>query len=199
MTVQERPTIQERRRTRRFSLAATVWLTAVWVLLWGDLSWANVLAGLAIALVVGTALRMPPVEFSGRLHPVSLAYLAGRFLVEIAVASFQVALLAFSPGRTPRSAVIGVQMRSHSDLYLTLTAEITSLVPGTIVVEAHRITGMLYVHILDVDLAGGLEAAHEHVLTTEARLMRAIASDDELRAAGLTRRRKHPAEPEVGR
>lgn len=187
------------RSSRRFSLAATIWLTVVWVLLWGDLSWANVLAGLAIALVVGTALRMPPVEFSGRIHPVPLAFLAGRFLVEIVVASFEVALLAFSPGRVPRSAVIGVQLRSHSDLYLTLTAEVTSLVPGTIVVEAHRVTGMLYVHVLDVDLAGGLEAAHEHVLKTEARILRAIASDDELRAAGLTRHRRARSDREVTR
>lgn len=185
--------VQPSRRSRRFSLAASIWLTVVWVLLWGDLSVANVLAGLAIALVVGTTLRMPPVEFSGRVHLLSLIRLAGTFLVEVVVASAQVALLAFAPGRAPRSAVIGVQMRSHSDLYLTLTAEITSLIPGTIVVEAHRITGMLYVHILDVDLAGGLEVAHQHVLLTEARLMRAIASDDELRAAGLTRRRRTPA------
>lgn len=188
------------RRPRHISLAAVVWLTVVWVLLWGDPSAANVLAGLAIALVVGMTLRMPLVEFSGRVHPLPLLYFGGRFLAEIVVASFQVAVLAFSPGRVPRSAVIGVQMRSHSDLYLTLTAEVTSLVPGTIVVEAHRVTGMLYVHILDVELAGGLEAAHDHVLETEARLLRAIASDDELRAAGLTRsRRAHAVAQGVGR
>ena len=183
-------TLHPRRRSLRFSLAAVVWLTVVWVLLWGDLSVANVLAGLAVALFVGTTLRMPSVEFGGRVHVPWLLSLAGWFLAEITLASFQVAVLAISPGRLPRSAVIGVQLRSHSDLYLTLTAEVTSLVPGTIVVEAHRITGMLYVHILDVEIAGGLEAAHHHVLETEARILRALASDAELEAAGVTRSRR---------
>ena len=36
-----------------------LWLTVVWVLLWGELSVANVLAGLVVALVVGFTLRMP--------------------------------------------------------------------------------------------------------------------------------------------
>ena len=61
-------TLHPRRRSLRFSLAAVVWLTVVWVLLWGDLSVANVLAGLAVALFVGTTLRMPSVEFGGRVH-----------------------------------------------------------------------------------------------------------------------------------
>lgn len=176
-----------RRRGLPFSIASAIWLMVVWVLLWGDLSVANLLAGAAIAVAVGLVFRMPAVEFAGRVHLVSLGYLLIRFVADLVVASAQVVALALTPGREPRSAVIGVQLRSHSELYLTLTAELTSLVPGSIVVEAHRVTGMLYVHVLDVGLVGGLERARHHVLDNEARVLRALASDAELARAGLTR------------
>jgi multicomponent Na+:H+ antiporter subunit E len=185
-----------RRRGLRYSVAATAWLTAVWVMLWGDLSAANVLAGVVLALVVGLALRMPSVHFTGRVHLVPLARLLVVFARDLVVASIQVVRMAFWFGRLPHSAVIAVQLRSPVDLYLTLTAELTSLVPGSIVVEAHRTTGMLYVHVLDVGISHGLAAARQHVLDNEARVLRALASDAELRAAGLAR---NPKDPPPGR
>lgn len=191
--------LHPRRRQLRFTIVSTLWLTALWVLLWGDLSWANVLGGLALALLVTALLPMPRVDFHGRLHPWSMLYLLYRFVVDLVVASAQVAWLAIDPRRTPRSAVIRVQLRSHSDLYLTLTAELVSLVPGSIVVEAHRVTGTLYVHTLDLDMSGGLEAARNHVLASEALVLRALASDAELEEIGLPRRpaRRTDANPEA--
>jgi multicomponent Na+:H+ antiporter subunit E len=108
-----------------------------------------------------------------------------RFAADVVRASFEVSLIALRPGYVPHGAVIGVQLRSHSDLYLTLTAELSSLVPGSLVVEAHRLTGMLYLHVLDVRQSGGIEAARQAVLDQEERVLRAFASDEELAAAGL--------------
>jgi len=191
--------LHPRRHALRFSLATTAWLTVVWVLLWGDLSVANVLAGFVLAVGVGLVFRMPPVHFAGRVHPLSTLYLIAVFVRDLVVASAQVVTLALTPGRRPRSAVIAVSLRSPSDLYLTLTAELTSLVPGSVVVEAHRTTGMLYVHVLDVGIVGGLEKARSHVLDNEARVLRALASDAELAQAGLPRNPRHASPQEVGR
>lgn len=179
--------LHPRRRTIGFHVVTTVWLTAVWVLLWGDLSPANVLGGLAISLVVTRALPMPAIDFHGRIRPLGLLHLLYRFAIDLVVASVQVAWLALDPRRRPSSAVIAVHLRSHSDLYLTLTAQLVSLVPGSVVVEAHRTTGRLYVHVLDVATAHGVEAAREHVLLVEERVLRALASDAELAEAGMTR------------
>ncbi len=173
------------RRARRFTWGSVLWLTAVWVFLWGDLSVGNVLAGLVIALAVTGALRMAPIEFHGRVRPWGVVVLAARFAFDLVQASFEVAFIALRPGYTPRGAVIGVQLRSHSDLYLTMTAELCSLVPGSLVVEAHRLTGVLYLHVLDVRQAGGIERARQAVLDQEKRVLRAFASDAELRAAGM--------------
>ena len=167
--------------------AAVLWLTTVWVLLWGTVSVANVLGGLVVAVVVTALLPMPPIEFNGRVHLGALVHLVLRFVKDLVVASAQVTAVAMRPGRMPRGAVIAVQLRSHSDLYLTLTATLCSLVPGSIVVEAHRLTGRLYVHVLDVD-ESGIEAARQDVLDIEARVLRALASDAELEQAGVGRR-----------
>lgn len=180
---------------RKVSLARRVWaralplilLTLVWVFLWGDASPGTVVAGLVVAVVVVRVLPMPAAVGTGRVHLISLGYLVWRFVADLVLASVQVAGLALQRGRVTRGAVIGVRLRSQSDVYLTLTAALCSLVPGSIIVEAHRLTSVLYVHVLDVDQAGGIEKARQHVLATEARVMRALASDAELAVAGLTR------------
>lgn len=177
--------LHPRRRAWRTQWATVAWLTVVWVFLWGDLSVGNVLAGLVLALAVTSGLRMAPIEFHGRIRPVGLVRLFVRFAADLVRASFEVSLIALRPRYVPRGAVIGVQLRSHSDLYLTMTAELATLVPGSLVVEAHRLTGMLYLHVLDVQQSGGIEAARQSVLDQEERVLRAFASDEELAAAGL--------------
>lgn len=173
----------------RAQWGTTLWLAVVWVLLWGDLSVANVLAGLLLGYLVTHGLRMTPIDFHGRIRPLGLAHLVGRFVLDLVRASFEVSLLALRPRHVPRGAVIGVQLRSHSDLYLTMVGELCSLVPGSLVVEAHRVTGMLYLHVLDVEQSGGIEAARRVVLEQEERVLRAFASDEELAEAGLPLRR----------
>lgn len=177
--------LHPRRSRWRTQWATIVWLTVVWVLLWGDLSVGNVIAGAGLALLVTTGLRMAPIQFQGRVRPRGLLVLVARFVLDVVRASAEVSAIALRPRYTPRGAVIGVQLRSHSDLYLTLTAELCSLVPGSLVVEAHRLTGMLYLHVLDVHASGGIEAARRTVLEQEERVLRAFASDDELREAGV--------------
>lgn len=177
--------LHPRRARWRTQWATVVWLTVVWVLLWGDLSVGNVLAGLGLALLVTTGLRMTPIQFGGRVRPGALVVLVGRFVLDLLRASAEVSAIALRPRYQPHGAVIGVQLRSHSDLYLTLTAELCSLVPGSLVVEAHRLTGMLYLHVLDVRTSGGIEGARQAVLDQEERVLRAFASDEELRAAGV--------------
>lgn len=184
------------RRPRRFALHPVLitWLTAVWVLLWNDLSLANVVNGVLIAVLATMLLPLTPVPFEAHLRPWAALVLLARFAWDVVVASVQVAVLALSPRRVPRGAVIRVRLRSHSDVVLTMTAELASLVPGSIIVEAHRLTGTLYVHVLDVETAGGLEAARRHVLEQEQRILYALATDDELADAGLA-----PARRRAGR
>ncbi|WP_251839248.1 Na+/H+ antiporter subunit E [Oceanitalea stevensii] len=180
---------QEHRPRGRFRPRANwgilLWLTAVWVALWGDLSLANVVIGAFLAVLVTAVLPLPSTPFDGRFRPWGVVLLLAYFLWDVVKASVEVAALAVRR-KPPRGAVIRVRLRSHNDVYLTMVAGMTSLVPGSVVIEAHRITGTLYHHILDVDMHGGLERAHQAVLDQEERILRAFGSREELIEAGLT-------------
>ncbi|WP_432544484.1 Na+/H+ antiporter subunit E [Kineococcus sp. SYSU DK002] len=165
----------------RVSLPVLVWLVVLWLLLWGDLSWANVLSGTALALVVTLVLPLPTVSFGIRVRPLRIAALLARFLVDLVAASAQVAWLAVRPGRQPRNSVVRVPLHSGSDLFVAMTAEVVSLVPGSVVVEigapsAQGGLGSIYIHALGVHTEEGLERTRRDVLLTERRIMRTFAT-----------------------
>jgi multicomponent Na+:H+ antiporter subunit E len=171
------------RRRHPPTLVAVVVLTAVWVLLWDRPSVFIIITGVLLAVGVTLVFPLPPIELhGGRLRLGALAELAGRLLVDLVRSSFGMVGLAFRFGRTPRSAIVRVQLRSRSDLYLTQTAEMVSLVPGTIVLDARRATSMLYIHVLDAVEPDDLARAVQDVLDAEARVIRAFGSADEIAA-----------------
>jgi multicomponent Na+:H+ antiporter subunit E len=159
---------------------AVLLLAAVWVLLWGDVSWANVLAGLGLGALVVVVFPLPPVVADTRFRLVPFAVLAGRFVGDLVLASFQVAWTALRPGRTPQGALVQVRLRNPDDAFLTLTTVLSSLVPGSLVVEVRRRTGLVYVHVLDIESAGGPAGVRRDILRLEERVLRALASDDVL-------------------
>jgi len=169
----------------RVSIPTVVWITTIWVLLWGEVSPGNIVAGLVIGLTVQSLLPLPPVGYHGRIRPRWLAYLIIRFIMDLIVASFQVAFLALTPRHVPHTAVLRVELRTESDLYLFITSEIATLVPGSVIVEALRRNGVIYVHVLDLERVGGVESARKNVLAIEERVLKALASDEELASAGI--------------
>jgi multicomponent Na+:H+ antiporter subunit E len=183
VTGEEPPVGRVRSRVGRWrdQAAALGWLVLIWNLLWGDFSWGNLLGGLLAGMAVLVFFPLPPVTFAGRVRPRALLALAGRFVAELVVASVHVAAVAVRPGFVPRSAVIGVPLRVRTDLNLALTAELVSLVPGTLILEVDREAAILYLHVLDVRGPQGLADNRQRVLDIERRIVRAIGSADELR------------------
>jgi multicomponent Na+:H+ antiporter subunit E len=170
------------RARRRISPAASVVLIVVWVLLWDQVSLFIVLTGLLLALLVGIVFPLPPIDLHGRFRPLQGLRLVGHLLADAFRASVDVVRLAFRFGTVPRSSIIRVKLRSRSDLYLTLTAEQVSLVPGTIVLEAHRSTSTLYLHVLGATDEATIAKAVEDALDAEARALRAFGSAAEVSA-----------------
>lgn len=174
-----RPAAPRRRRTFQPRAIATIALA--WVLMWDRITWGNVVNGILVGLFVTYAFPLPSIEFSGRLRPHRLAWLIIRFLGDLVAATWQVLRLALGT-RRPRNAVIEVQLRTRSDFYLTLTAELIALVPGSVVIDARRSTSVLYLHLLDVEREGAIEAQRRHVLVVEERVVRALGSREEIDA-----------------
>lgn len=175
---------REHRRWGRPNLISVFWLTVVWTALWGGFTPFRVFSGILVSLAVLVLLPLPPAGLEWTFRPVAALRLAAVFLKDLAVAGWQVTVLLLS-GRTPVGGVIRVQLRSHSDLFLSTTAGMISLVPGTVVVDAHGLTGTLYLHVLDSEQPGGLQKAHTEALAQEGRILRAFGTAAMLTDAGF--------------
>jgi multicomponent Na+:H+ antiporter subunit E len=176
-----------RRRLRRpvAQWPAVTGLTVAWVLLWGDVTWANVVGGVVLSTVVVVVFPLPPVRTEARLRFVPFCRLFVRFVTDLTLASFQVAWTALRPGRVPQGALVRVQLRDTDDVFLTLTAVLAALVPGTLVVETRRRTGTLFLHVLDAEAAGGTAGVRRSVRDLEERVLRALAADEVLERCGI--------------
>lgn len=112
-------------RYRAVQPSSVVWLTVLWMILWGSVSWWMLFSGLVVAMLVSLAFPLPPVELGLRVRPVAFASLLGHFLVDIVRASFEV------------SAVV-LQM-------------LTSVISGHMLVRASFRAGQVREDLLEVD------------------------------------------------
>jgi len=151
-------------------------LALLWMLLWGEFSWLNFVTGIAMAILVSIVFYLPPVELSDRLNVWFLLLFFVRLIIDIVRASIDVAGLALSPRLVTSNAILAVHLRTRSDLILTWTAVATSIVPGSIVVDIDREHSTLYLHVLNVHSAGGIERFRRSVIDTERRIIRAVGS-----------------------
>ena len=170
------------RRNPAGRLRATQWpmvvgLMVLWMLLWGTFSLANVVTGLLIGVVVCVIFPLPPIETQLRLHPLGFVRFAAFFLADMLMSSWRLIPYILAAGPPP-CRVIGVRMRCPGDLMLTLTAVAISAVPGSTVLEVHRATGTLYLHVMG---APG-ERARRDALRLESRVVRAFGTREDIKA-----------------
>ncbi|MCZ2817458.1 Na+/H+ antiporter subunit E [Modestobacter sp. VKM Ac-2984] len=161
-------------------LPLLVWLVLIWNLLWGTWSWANLITGVLVALAVTVILPLPAVSGGARLHPVAALYFLGHFLVNLSVSSAQVAWQTLRPSGIRQSAVLLVQLRTDSDLLLSIISQTLTLVPGSMVLDLDRRRMSLGVHVLDVGNEDDVERQRAEVLATERRVVRAFGSAEDI-------------------
>ncbi|SET53335.1 Na+/H+ antiporter subunit E [Geodermatophilus poikilotrophus] len=164
----------------RHQVPLAVWLVVVWMLLWGTWSWANLLSGSVVALTVLTLLPLPHVVGGARVRPLPLLVFLGHFVVDLFASGAEVAWQALRPGGVGRTAIVQVQLRADSDLLLTMVAEATSLVPGSLVLDLDREHRVMTLHLLPVRDLEGVARKKANVLVVEERLVRAFGSPADL-------------------
>jgi multicomponent Na+:H+ antiporter subunit E len=162
-----------------------VWLTLVWLLLWGTVSVANIVSGVLVALGITLLLPLPSVPVQGRLHPLSLLWLALHVAWWLAQSSVQVAWLAIRPGKPPLSAVLRGHLNLKSDLVLALAVNIMNLTPGTIVLEIDQARRLVYVHVLDVGNKRAVERFYRQVEQLQRMMIAAFERDSEWQPATI--------------
>lgn len=167
-----------------------LWLTVVWVGLWGSPTAANVLGGLTVAAVLLALLPLPEAPAEGRVRwPALLRYVA-FFALELVRASLIVVWQVLRPGGELRQAVIAVDAMGASDRLLTVVANSISLTPGTLTLEVDRERSILYVHVLDVSGPEGVERARRSIERLQRLAILALGSQDCLDRLDEARRRR---------
>jgi multicomponent Na+:H+ antiporter subunit E len=182
---------------RRVALRAWVlcWLVLVWILLWGTVSAANVLSGLAVALVITLLLPLPAVPVEGRVHLLSVLRLIATVAYYLLLSSVQVAWLAIKPGPPPLTAVLRAHLALKSDLVLALAVNIMNLTPGNIVLEIDQARRMIYVHVIDVGSDRAVARFYRQVEQFQRLLAAAFERDADWRPSELAS--DTPSEKEV--
>lgn len=163
-------------RYRAVQWPMVLWLTLFWWVLWGTYSPLSLVGGVLVAVTVCLVFPLPPLRLNVRARPVGIVVLVARFLRDVVVASIEVARVALLPPKDLRSAIVAVPLRADSDFVMSVVAVLVSLVPGSVVVEAHRGSHTLYLHVLDVRSEDDIETVRQRVLAQEARVLRAFGA-----------------------
>jgi multicomponent Na+:H+ antiporter subunit E len=164
---------------RVLDLPLIAWLTVIWNLLWGTLSWGNLVNGVLVAVAVCLAFPLPAVDLGLRLRPLGILRLGAYLLYDMFSSSVQVTRQIFADDPY-HAAVVAVPLRSRSDLMLTATAVAVSNVPGGSIIEVRRATATVFLHVLDADDPGAIDSARRSVRRTEELVARAFGTAEDI-------------------
>ncbi|MEL6985989.1 MAG: Na+/H+ antiporter subunit E, partial [Actinomycetota bacterium] len=140
-------------------------LTFAWCALWGEVSVANILSGIAVScglvyLGVRNSTGMDGVT-SGRVRLRPLASLAALVAWDLAKSTVEVAKEVLTPDDASiNEAIIAVDLPPEAEHHLLLMVVAITVTPGTAVIDTDLERRKLYLHILHYD---GRDAIEAHV------------------------------------
>lgn len=167
------------------------WLVVLWMLLWNQFTVLAFLSGLVVAVFVTRVFRLPTVELSGRVNVWFTAILVVQFLFAMVRGALSVTVQVFDFRRQPGAAIIAVRLRYADDLMMTHVSVVSSLIPGSLVVEADRDRQVLYLHVIGVRTANDVERQRDSILRWERRVVRALGAPAQYRALKADERADH--------
>jgi multicomponent Na+:H+ antiporter subunit E len=175
--------VSERRRAdhRRGigALPLVLWLTFVWVLLWGTFTPASIVGGVVVATLVVALFRLPPATDRLPVRPVRLCGLVLFLLWDLVVSGVEVSWQVLRRGPHARGAIMAVPLISASDLVVTVMANALSLSPGTMALQIDHDHDVWYVYALGPRDHAGVERARRRVVDMQRRVLAAMGSPDE--------------------
>ncbi|PZU43671.1 MAG: Na+/H+ antiporter subunit E [Microbacterium sp.] len=174
------------------------WLVVLWMLLWAQFTVLSFLTGLVVAIFVTRVFRLPTVELSGRVNLWYAALFVVQFLYAVLRGALSVTIQVFDFRRQPGTAIIEVPLRYADDLLMTHVAVVSSLIPGSLVVEADRDRHVLYLHIIGVRTIDDVEKQRAGVLGWEKRIIRALGAPSQYRALKADERAGRVDDSKIG-
>lgn len=151
-------------------------LALIWTAVQGTFTLSNFVFGFVLGYVVLRILRplLGEAGYDARLrHQINLV---GFFFKELVLSSIRVATEVLTPGYRMRAGILAVPLDVHSNLGITLFANLISLTPGTLSIDVSDDRDTLYIHVMYIDR--GVEEDVRHLKATlERRIMLALGSE----------------------
>ncbi|GAA4620214.1 Na+/H+ antiporter subunit E [Saccharopolyspora hordei] len=160
-------------------LPMVVWLTLVWVMLWGTFDLGTLFFGLVVAVLVTALFPNPAIRTGIVVRPLGLLRLVGYLAYDLVVSTVRVSWQAVTRGPGTPAGIVAVTLRTDSDHITAILANGISLAPGKFVLQIDRSNRIVYTYVLGMSPEDA-EAMREDVLALERRVVRAVGSDTEL-------------------
>jgi multicomponent Na+:H+ antiporter subunit E len=159
-----------------------VWLTLVWVLLWGTFTPLSIVGGVVVALAVIGAFRFPPAEAHLPVRPLRLLGLVGYLFYDMVVSGAEVSWQTLRYGRRARGAVFEVPLLSSSDRVVAVVANALSLSPGAMALQIDHEHRRWFVYALGPRDRPGVERSRRRTMDMQRRVIAALGTPEELAA-----------------
>lgn len=153
-------------------IVGAVGIVVLWVLLFGEVTAANLVGGIAVAGAVMVLFPRRGEPAAHRLSPWGSVVLLGDLAVQLVRSSCQVAwtVIRPTPART-QTQVVRVSLSTDSELVGTMVADLITLTPGTLTLDVRHDPERLVVHALGDDTPADIRAS---VHALEERVLRAV-------------------------
>jgi multicomponent Na+:H+ antiporter subunit E len=162
----------------RRHLVVVALLTAVWVGLWGDVTVANVVGGIVVAVGCLAAVPLDEPARRGRLRPFAALRYVVFFAKELLIANVVVAVEVVTPGNRDNEGIVALPLApSCSPTVVLVVVNSIGLTPGTVVVDIAQDPGTLFVHVLHLD---DHDESVRQLVELERRAIAAFGSDSAL-------------------
>ena len=157
--------------------AMMAWVTVLWVALWDDISFANVAAGLVIAVVIVLVLRLErPDTKATWFRPHWAAWYVAVVIWSLVVSNLKLAKSILSPDTGVHTSIVAVPMRGGSWAVVNVVANSITLTPGTMTVEVDTEPEDGYVLYIHSMFAQDPDSVRLDVLRLEELALRAFGS-----------------------
>lgn len=127
-------------------------LALAWVVLTGDFSGRNLLAGLVFGYITLALIQSQVESLQGYAQRVPrLLMFIGFFVSELIKANLRVAFDIITPPWHMKPGVIAMPLKAKTELEITFVANLISLTPGTLSLDVSDDRRVLYIHAMFLD------------------------------------------------
>lgn len=135
-----------------------VWFVVLWLMLWADVSIANIASGgvLAVAVVVMTRRTANVVDDDKvRVAPFALLHFAGHVLWQLVKSNLSLAWEIMTPTNTIAIGTVEVPLRTAAPIVTMAVSNVITLTPGTLTLDVSSdpptlTVGVLHLHHPDL-------------------------------------------------